>query len=191
MPAEDLTVKALWTINQYKLTFMVDDAEYKTMDVDYGAVIKAESDPEKEGYTFSGWSGIPETMPDHDVTVTGSFTINSYTLTIYLNDELYSTETVEYGTALNIENPTVPEGYIFDGWSETVPETMPAHDVDIYGNYSKDSTSGVDFNFAGDSVVTVYTLSGILICKDKKWSEIADTLAKGIYIVSGKKVIIK
>ena len=27
-----------------------------------------------QGYTFSGWSETPETMPAHDVTVTGSFT---------------------------------------------------------------------------------------------------------------------
>ena len=30
----------------------------------------------KKGYTFSGWSEIPETMPAHDVTVTGSFEID-------------------------------------------------------------------------------------------------------------------
>ena len=190
MPAEDITVKALWSVNQYKLTYMVDDTEYKTVDVDYGSVIEVESDPEKEGYTFSGWTGIPETMPDHDVTVTGSFTINSYTLTIYLNGEVYSTEEVEYGTALNIENPEVPEGYVFDGWRETVPETMPAHDVALYGSYSKDPLSGVDFTIDGDSVVTVCTLSGTVVYKDRKWSEVVDKLAEGIYIVSGKKVII-
>lgn len=191
MPAEDITVKALWSVNQYKLTYMVDDTEYKTMDVDYGSVIKAESDPEKEGYTFSGWTGMPESMPDHDVTVTGSFTVNSYILTIYLNGELYSTEDVEYGAALNIENPAVPEGNVFDGWSETLPETMPAHNVNLYATYSKDPSSGVDFNLDSDSVVTVYTLFGTLVYKDRKWSEVADTLANGIYIVSGKKVIIK
>ena len=37
-----------------------------------------EPEPTKEGYTFSGWSEIPETMPDHDVTVTGSFIVNKY-----------------------------------------------------------------------------------------------------------------
>ena len=30
--------------------------------------------PTKEGYTFSGWSNIPKTMPANDVTITGSFT---------------------------------------------------------------------------------------------------------------------
>ena len=34
--------------------------------------------PTKEGFTFSGWSEIPETMPDHDVTITGTFIANTY-----------------------------------------------------------------------------------------------------------------
>ena len=61
-------------MNKYKLTYMVDGAEYKSYDVEYGAIITPEAAPTKEGYTFSGWSEIPETMPAHDVTVTGTFT---------------------------------------------------------------------------------------------------------------------
>ena len=37
--------------------------------------------PEKDGYTFSGWSEIPERMPKHDVIVTGSLTLTSQTFT--------------------------------------------------------------------------------------------------------------
>ena len=39
-----------------------------------GDAITPETEPTKEGYTFSGWSEIPATMPAHDVTVTGTFT---------------------------------------------------------------------------------------------------------------------
>lgn len=59
---------------KFKLTYMVDGEEYKSYMVDYGATITPEPAPTKEGYTFSGWSNIPATMPDHDVTVTGTFT---------------------------------------------------------------------------------------------------------------------
>ena len=59
---------------KYKLTYIVDGEVYKTYDVEYGATITPEAEPTKEGYTFSGWSEIPETMPAHDVTVTGTFT---------------------------------------------------------------------------------------------------------------------
>ena len=57
----------------FKLTYQVDGAVYKTYEYKYGTTINPEPAPTKEGYTFSGWSEIPETMPAHDVTVTGSF----------------------------------------------------------------------------------------------------------------------
>ncbi len=43
-----------------------------------GKTITPEPAPSKGGYTFSGWSEIPETMPDHDVTITGTFIENIY-----------------------------------------------------------------------------------------------------------------
>jgi hypothetical protein len=57
----------------YKLTYLVDNEVYKVTEYEEGESITPEADPTKEGYYFSGWSDIPETMPDHDVTVTGSF----------------------------------------------------------------------------------------------------------------------
>lgn len=57
----------------YQLIYKVDDDIYKTYEVEYGASITPEAAPTKEGYVFSGWSEMPETMPDHDVVVTGKF----------------------------------------------------------------------------------------------------------------------
>lgn len=62
---------------KFKLTYMVDNVEYKSYIMDYGATITPEPAPTKEGYTFSGWSEIPNTMPDHDVIITGTFTKNA------------------------------------------------------------------------------------------------------------------
>ncbi|MBR6891758.1 MAG: InlB B-repeat-containing protein [Bacteroidaceae bacterium] len=138
MPAHDVTVKGDFSINSYTLTYMVDGAEYKTASVEYGSTIIAESIPTKEGYTFSGWSEIPETMPAHDVTVTGSFSINCYTLTYVVDGVEYKTASVEYGSAITAETAPTKEGYTFSGWSE-VPETMPAHDVTVTGSYSINS----------------------------------------------------
>ena len=58
----------------YSLKYMVDGTLYKEYSIEEGSAIIAEPAPTKDGYTFSGWSEIPETMPAHDVTVTGSFT---------------------------------------------------------------------------------------------------------------------
>ena len=56
-----------------KLTYIIDGKEYKTCYIEFGSKIIPEQAPEKEGYTFSGWSEIPKTMPANDVTVTGTF----------------------------------------------------------------------------------------------------------------------
>lgn len=59
----------------YQLIYIVDGEVYKTLELEYGETITPEPNPsEKEGYTFSGWSEIPETMPAHDVTVYATYT---------------------------------------------------------------------------------------------------------------------
>lgn len=58
----------------YKLTYLLDGEVYKEYQFEEGATITPEPAPTKEGYTFSGWSEVPSTMPAHDVTVTGTFT---------------------------------------------------------------------------------------------------------------------
>lgn len=58
----------------YNLIYMVDGEEYKTVQLAEGETITPEPNPTKDGYTFSGWSEIPTTMPAHDVTITGTFT---------------------------------------------------------------------------------------------------------------------
>jgi len=58
----------------YTLSYIIDGTVYKSFELEEGSTITPEKEPYKEGYSFSGWSKIPETMPAHDVTVTGSFT---------------------------------------------------------------------------------------------------------------------
>lgn len=69
-------------IPKHQLAYYVDDALYKSFTLEEGEYITPEPAPEKEGYTFSGWSEIPERMPKHDVTVTGSFTLTSEQLAL-------------------------------------------------------------------------------------------------------------
>ena len=135
MPATDVVVMGTFTINSYALTYVVDGEEYKTSTVTYGSAITPEEEPTKEGYTFSGWSEIPETMPAGDVTVTGSFSPNGYTLLYIVDGEEYKTESVAYGTTITPEAEPTKEGYTFSGWSE-IPETMPAEDVTVTGSFT-------------------------------------------------------
>ena len=135
MPAHDVTVTGTFSINKYKLTYVVDGVEYKSYDIEYGSTIIPEEEPTKEGYTFSGWSEIPETMPAHDVIVTGTFSINKYKLTYTVDGVEYKTYDIEYGTSITPIAEPIKEGYSFSGWSE-IPATMPAHDVTVTGTFS-------------------------------------------------------
>lgn len=122
--------------NTFTLTYMVDGTVYKEYSIESGAAISPEAEPTKEGYTFSGWSEIPETMPANDVTVSGTFAINKYILTYKVDGEEYKTYEVEYGAAITPEAEPTKEGYTFSGWSE-IPETMPANDVTIIGSFTE------------------------------------------------------
>ena len=138
MPAHDVIVTGTFTINKYKLTYIVDGEEYKSYEMEFGAAITPESAPTKDGYTFSGWSEVPETMPAHDVTITGTFSINKYKLTYIVDGKDYKSYDVEYGAAITPELAPTKEGYIFSGWSK-IPETMPAYDVTVTGAFTKGS----------------------------------------------------
>ena len=72
MPAENITVKAQWEINQYTIAFDTNGgSEIAPITQDYGTKITAPADPTRKGYTFKGWDKkIPETMPAENITIT-------------------------------------------------------------------------------------------------------------------------
>lgn len=152
MPAHDVTVTGSFTINTYTLTYMVDGEVYKTSEVDYGSTIMPEVEPTKEGNTFSGWDDVPLTMPARDVTVSGTFTINSYKLTYSVDGEDYKTFDIVYNSAIIPESEPTKEGYTFSGWSE-IPTTMPAQDVVVTGTFTV-NTYAVTFMY-NDKVLKV------------------------------------
>mgnify|MGYP003294090126 FL=1 len=165
----------------YALTYVVDGEVYATDSIEYGAAITPIAEPVKEGYTFSGWSEVPETMPASDVTISGTYTVNIYKVYYYVGDELVHTAEVAYGETIPeyVYEPTT-EGDEFLGWIGDTYETMPAHDVTYTANIESDVLQLTIDN----SQLTIYDLSG---------RKVTDTenLRGGIYIVNGKKVIVK
>ena len=129
MPAENITVEAIWEINKYTVTFDSDGGTaVSSITLDYGTVVNAPSDPTKTGYTFAGWEGLPEIMPAEDIIVTAKWTINSYTVTFDSNGgEAVAPVTQEFGSSITAPTAT-REGYTFLGWSG-LPETVPAENI--------------------------------------------------------------
>ena len=82
IPASNVRFIAVWTINQYTITFDTDGGSaVDSITKDYGTAISAPDNPIKEGYTFAGWYPIvPATMPAKNLTITALWTINQYTI---------------------------------------------------------------------------------------------------------------
>lgn len=181
MPSEDIIIYGSYKVNNYKLIYIIDNTIYSSSDVEYGSTIEPIDEPQKEGHSFNGWIDLPNTMPAKDVVVIGTFSVNSYTVTFMIDNEVYKTFNVKYGA--EIELPSVPEkeGYTFSGW-ENVPETMPAKDIVIQGNYIVDTAVEEIYLDLGN--IEVYNLKGLRITETEK-------LTRGIYIVNGKKIFIK
>ena len=154
MPAENVTVTAQWTINQYTITFNTDGgSEVAPITQDYGTDVTAPANPTKEGYTFAGWDKeIPATMPAGDMTITAQWTINQYTITFAdTGDSVIAPITQDYGTAITApENPT-KTGYTFNGWDVSVPATMPAGDMTITAQWTV-NTYKLTYKSAGATV---------------------------------------
>ena len=187
---EDVTLAAEFALTSYHLTYTLDGVSYKESDVLYGTALAPEPNPEKEGYTFSGWQGLPETMPAKDVEVTGTFSINSYRLTVYLDGELYLEQTLEYGATISVPDPEVAADREFNGWDIEIPATMPAHDVEVHGTTTL--VSGLEAIFAdSDMRVTICSMNGVVLFRNTTVKEAAPKLKPGLYIVNGRKMVVK
>ena len=77
MPGEDIHVEAVFAVNTYKITYLLDGEVYAEDSVEYGAVIVPLQVVEDEIFTFSGWSNIPEVMPAYDIIVSGTTTLTT------------------------------------------------------------------------------------------------------------------
>ena len=190
MPAESMSFKAQWTINQYSLTFDAGNGtEATVITQDYGTKFDTPADPTREGYTFAGWDmDIPETIPAEDMRFTALWSVNSYKLVYILDGEVYAEYDVEYGSEITPENDPEKTGYTFDGWTE-IPETMPAHDVEIYGSFSV--VTAIRTILADEKAVDVYNLNGVLVKRNVEVDKLDKVLKKGVYIICGKKFVVK
>ena len=162
MPAENIVLDAtLVEDGKYTVSFMVDGETYFTFTGYEGDVITVPENPEKLGYTFDAWDGMPEdgVLPAANITVTAVWSVNTYTITYKVNGEEYSIQTYEYGAAIITPAYDVPEGYTFSGWS--VPETMPAEDlvVDATCTINVYEVTLID-GFNGDPIAVLYVAHG-------------------------------
>ena len=176
MPAENITVKAQWEINQYTITFDTNGgSDIAPITQDYGTEITAPDNPTRKGYTFKGWDKeIPETMPAENITVKAQWEINQYTITFDTNGgSEIAPITQDYGTEITAPDNPTRKGYTFRGWDKEIPETMPAENITITARW-RDTEKP----------------TGEIIIGTNKWNEFLNELTFGIFFKDTQEVTI-
>ena len=176
MPAENITVKAQWEINQYTITFDTNGgSELAPITQDYGTEITAPDNPTRKGYTFKGWDKeIPKTMSAENITVKAQWEINQYTITFDTNGgSEIAPITQDYGTKITAPDNPTRKGYTFKGWNKEIPETMPAENLTITARW-RDTEKP----------------TGEIIIGTNKWNEFLNELTFGIFFKDTQEVTI-
>lgn len=136
MPAENITIKATWQINQYTLSFDLNGGESKAISditADYNSDVTKPADPTRTGYTFKGWD--PEftgKVPAANTTYVAQWTVNQYTITFDTDGgSEIDPITQDYASAITAPENPAKTGYTFKAWDKEIPANMPAENITI------------------------------------------------------------
>ena len=143
------------TMPSYKVTYKIDGEQYGEVDtVEFGTEVTVRENPTKAGYSFSGWSTTDATvadgkftMPDKDVTITGSWMLKDPTaVNVDLNDHIYKTFTSD---TADIPNGKLTFNVTVSGISNNAASMTRRGSVEFT---KQDVTTSKAFTFAGDQL---------------------------------------
>ncbi len=147
MLAENIIVYAGWSINQYSIAFETDGGTLvESITQDYNTSVNQPDDPTKTGHTFGGWFSdsaftVPysfDTMPAENIVLYADWQVNTYEVTMILDDNNTYTMSGFYGQAVVdiLDNRELTKtGHTFSGWySDANFETMLTDSLRITEN---------------------------------------------------------
>ncbi len=165
MPAEDVLLRAMWELNNYSITYSyattpagASALPANVTDAHMDDVVAIPAAPTAPGYTFAGWivtgaasqTATDFTIGTQNITVVGSWTVNSYNVSFVVDGVTVSGPTAtEFGSIIvKPADPTPAPGYYFGGWYTEVngggtvaPANMPANDATYYAYWTTVATA--------------------------------------------------
>ena len=177
-----------WKQTAFDVSYFYKDAQNVETQFGTTETYKVKSDvtvrtahPEKEGYTFTGWTNIANIvtvdtttgkfiMPAHHVRFDATFEINQYNVTYKVGTEVVGTDVYNFNSDVAIRPVPTQEGYTFYGWTSKDSAfdirgfKMPAHNVVIEGKFEKNPakqyTYTVNKHFYNEKGVEVNVVKG-------------------------------
>jgi uncharacterized repeat protein (TIGR02543 family) len=122
MPAQNLTIYAKWTINQYTITFDTNGGNaIQTQTNNYNATLNLPT-PTKLGHSFAGWftdvdlsQAATTTMPAQNLTIYAKWTINQYQITFVISPETNKLDNITFFNDEKIINTYFSSSFNFSG----------------------------------------------------------------------------
>ncbi len=179
MPAQDVTINATWTKDNYDVTYEEHGGSQVAdqQNVPFDSLINNPGNSTWEGHTFEGWftaetggtewDFVMDTMPAYDLTLHAHWSLNDYTVTFkdYDNTTIGTPETVLDGDSATAPSNPSRTGWKFDGWSSdggttllskaTIDTTAVHADITYVAQYTQDEyTLTINYlNRANNAVV--------------------------------------
>ncbi|KKP79636.1 MAG: S-layer domain protein, partial [Candidatus Moranbacteria bacterium GW2011_GWF2_35_39] len=169
----DVSVTASFAIDTHTVIFQdYDTTELKVEEVNHGGSATPPADPERTGYTFTGWD-TSYTNITTDTTITAEYTINNYTVTFDENGGDIpadpTTKNADYNTTIDAL-PTAPNrtNYAFSEWNtqadgngtEFTDATLVTANITVYAQWTINShtltyTAGANGAIVGTTPQTI------------------------------------
>ena len=189
VPADVTALTVQWTVPTYAVTLHPNGGTINSGNVTgytygVGATLPTADDMTYTGHTFKGWYDN-ESLTGSPVTAIGGtetgnkeywvkWEINQYTITVKPeNGKADITITQDYGTAITAPEAPTREGYIFMGWDQEIPKTMPAENITLKAKW-KD----------------IEKPTGEIVIGTNKWQEFLNKLTFGLFFKDTQEVTI-
>lgn len=152
----ETTLYALWTKNElFSVTFFtnVPNKTFEPITVENNAVLSSryteDMNSDVAGYRFDGWFTDedfnnffnPSTPITQNLVLYAKWIPLSYNLEFVDGNNVLETKVYAYNEEITVPESPVKEGYTFVGWSQEIPQRMPAGDLCIYANFEINSYS--------------------------------------------------
>ncbi len=181
MPANNSTLYAIWTINQYTVSFdSQGGSAVSSITQDYASTVTVPAAPTRAGYTFANWNTAADgtgtayapaatfSMPAANSTLYAIWTINQYTVSFdSQGGSAVSSITQDYASTVTVPAAPTRSGYTFANWNTAADGTgtayapaatfsMPAANSTLYAIWTINQYT-VSFDSQGGSAVSSIT----------------------------------
>lgn len=144
MPDYDISVVMAYeeiTVRTYEVKYWVDGSVWKVEAYKPGDVITSPAAPEKDGYYFDRWDGLPLVMPENNVNAYAVYEVREGVMrkvTLYVDGAVWQTLNFREGEKIVVPDAPDKPDYEFVRW-DGLPSVMGMFNVNAYAVY-RDTT---------------------------------------------------